>query len=240
MRHVEGIWILAAVLMVLLLGACSPYAYMPARASSAPPPPAEPGAAQAAAGAPVATPEVKPDLGEQVKILEGKVAALESRLAAMERTGPAFTAAIEKPAPVARPPAAPAPGQPPAGAAEDKTFSEAMRLYQAKKYTASREKFHQYLKSQPQGARAPDARFYLGDSFYQEKRYKEAAVEFNKLITQHPKSRYAPAALLRQAYSYNAQGQAQNYKNALKKLVQAYPQSPEAKEAQKYLKSEGR
>jgi tol-pal system protein YbgF len=155
---------------------------------------------------------------------------------------PAPPAAVKErqvPAPsVARYPKPQAPASPTVSAAAEKHYTEGMRLYHAKKYGEARGKLYQYLKSQPRGRKAPEARYYLGDSFYQEGKYREAAVEFNKLVVQSPQSILAPAALLRQALSYKNQQQIHVYQSTLRKLVKAYPQSPEAREARKWLQEE--
>ena len=56
------------------------------------------------------------------------------------------------------------------------------------------------------------------------------------MVSQYPKSILAPAAMLRQALAYQNQQQTAAYRSTLKKLTQAYPKSPEAKEADKWLK----
>jgi tol-pal system protein YbgF len=158
---------------------------------------------------------------------------MENRLAQMEARPAAPSAAAVKGK--ERPSATPTPAPAPAAAA-DKVYAEGLRLYQAKKFAPARTKFSQYLKEQPKGPKAPEARYHLADSFYQEGKYQEAAVEFNKLASQSPKSILAPAALLRQALAYQNLHQTASYRNTLNKLIQAYPKSPEAKEAEKWLK----
>jgi len=226
MRQGSGIRHLAVVMGLLFLAACSQtYPYVPTTTKTVVPP-QEGGEAPPAppAGAPPLEP--RPDLATQVKALEARVQQLEGRLAEVERTRVASAPS----------PAAPS-GYPKAGApAGDKAYAEGLRLYQGKKYGPAREKFSQYLKDQPQGPKAAEARYHLADSFYLEGKYKEAAVEFNKMATQHPKSILAPAALLRQALAYKSLQQTANYQSTLKKLVQSYPKSPEAKEAQRWLK----
>ncbi|MGB8993058.1 MAG: tetratricopeptide repeat protein [Desulfobaccales bacterium] len=198
---------------LLLLAACGRF---PGMRTSMPPPPAETPPAAAPAQAPT------PDLPQQVQNLEARVQQLESRLAALEGH-----------------PGAPATAKPPAtvsGAAAAKYYNEGMRHYHAKKYGDARTQFSQYLKHQPKGPRAAEARYYLADSFYQEAKYREAAVEFNKLRLQFPQSILAPAGMLRQALCYKNQHQMSTYRSTLNKLVKAYPNSPEAKEARKWLK----
>ena len=56
------------------------------------------------------------------------------------------------------------------------------------------------------------------------------------MASQYPKSVLAPAALLRQALAYQNLQQTASYRSTLKRLIQAYPKSPEAKEADKWLK----
>ena len=167
-----------------------------------------------------------------MRALEDKVRQLERRVAALEqcsgapKTAPATPGAskVEK-----------AP-HPPASPAAEKLYSEGLRLYQAKKYQAARDKFAGYLKSQPRGPKAAEARYYLGESFYQEKKYAEAREEFNKVVVQYPDSILAPTALLRQAYAYQQLNQQASFTETLKRLIQQYPQSPEAQEARRLMK----
>jgi tol-pal system protein YbgF len=190
--------------------------------------------------------QAQPDLAQQVQALEAKIQQLETRLAEVERAKPAPGTAARQAkakdkekaaAPATAKAASPAAGSPKAPAVPpDKSYTEGLKLYQSKKYGPAREKFSQYLKDAPHGPKAPEARYHLADSFYQEAKYKEAAVEFNKMASQNPKSILAPAALLRQAYAYKNLNQTANYQSTLKRLTKAYPNSPEAKEAQKYLK----
>jgi len=245
MRQALGIRYLAVVLLVLFLAGCAEtYAYLPSvggKPAETPPPAAEaqPTAGQAAPA--VQAPAPRLDLPQQVQALEARVQQLETRIAELEARPAAPTGALaakakERPATLtAAKTAHPAPSAAPA-AVSDKVYTEAYHLYQGKKYPQARTKFAQYLKEQSKGPKAQEARYYLADSFYLEGKYQEAAVEFNKMVSQHPKSILAPAAMLRQALAYQKLQQNSSYRNTLKKLVQAYPKSPEAKEADKWLK----
>jgi tol-pal system protein YbgF len=219
---------LVVAAFVLLFAACGSF---PGMRTPMPPAPAETPPGEAAAPAPAPAPA--PDLPQQVQNLEARVQQLESRLAQLE--GPKMAPAPTKGA--VPPPAAPAAPKPAvSGAAAEKSYTEGMNLYHAKKYSEARTQLYQYLKNQPKGGKAPEARYYLADSFYRENKYQEAAVEFNKLRLQAPKSILAPAGLLRQALCYKNLQQMGTYRSTLQKLVKAYPNSPEAKEAQKMLK----
>jgi len=244
MRQALGIRYLAMVLLVLFLAGCTEtYAYLPSvggKSAETPPPAAEaqPPAGQAAPAAQAPAP--KPDLSQQVQALEARVQQLETRLAELEARPAAPTSAPvkakERPATLTASKAAyPAPSAAPA-AASDKNYTEGYHLYQGKKYPQARTKFSQYLKEQSKGPKAQEARYYLADSFYLEGEYQKAAVEFHKMVSQHPKSILAPAAMLRQALAYQKLQQNSSYQNTLKQLVKAYPKSPEAKEADKWLK----
>jgi tol-pal system protein YbgF len=238
MRQSSCIRYLVLVALLLWVTACQEtYPYIPSMSkpgatTAAAPPEAAPSPETTAppAASPAAANQERQSLEARVQQLEARVAELEGRRtatpAAQERATATSVAVYPK-----APAAAPAAGG-------DKLYAEGLRLYQGKKYGDARTKLHQYLNSQPKGPKAAEARYYLADSFYQEARYKEAAVEFNKLVTQYPKSILAPAALLRQALSYKNQNQNQNYQMAVKKLIKAYPTSPEAKEAQKWMKDE--
>jgi tol-pal system protein YbgF len=177
--------------------------------------------------------EPQPDPARTIRDLELLVQQLEARVADLEAGKPL---ASSREAARRALKGYPAPTGAKAAGGGEKAYSEGMRLYQAKKYSEAREKFHQYLQGQPRGSKAPEARYHMADSFFQEGKYKEAGVEFNKLAVQFPKSILAPAALLRQAQAYKNLQQTANYRSILKKLEQTYPQSPEAREAQKWLK----
>jgi tol-pal system protein YbgF len=233
MRQARVIRYLVVTALLLLLAACGRF---PGMRTEMPPTPAEPPPG-AAAPAPGQVPAPAPDLAQQVQDLEARVAQLESQLGQppTRTAAPAPTKPRALPAPAAAgspKPAAPAAVSPGA----DKSYTEGMRLYNAKKYSEAQNQLHQYLKNQPKGPKAPEARYYLADSFYQEGKFQEAGVEFNKLRVQFPKSILAPAGLLRQALCYKNQQQTGTYRSTLQKLVKAYPNSPEAKEAQKMLK----
>ena len=240
MRHALGIRDLAVVILVLFLAGCTEtYAYLPSVGSkgTSPTPGAEAQPAAAQPGPAAEAPAPKPDLPQQVQALEARVQQLETRLTELEGRQAAPAAPVkERPATLSPSKAAyPAPATAAPGAA-DKTYAEGYHLYQTKKYAQARTKFSQYLKEQSKGAKAQEAHYYLADSFYQEAKYPEAAAEFNKMASQYPKSVLAPAALLRQALAYQNLQQTASYRSTLKKLIQAYPQSPEAKEANKWLK----
>ncbi len=234
MRVTLGIRYLAVGLSVLFLASCSEtYAYLPLVGKPAAATPAGGQAPTAQAAPAVETPVRKPDLPQQVRDLEVRVQQLETKLAALEagQRAPAGAAARTR----ERPPAAPGPSEAP-GTAGDKLYNEGLHLYQGKKYPQARLKFSQYLKEQPKGPQASEARYQLADSFFQERKYQEAAVEFNKLASQSPESILVPAGMLRQAMAYQYLQQTPSYRSTLRKLAQTYPNSPEAKEAQKWLK----
>ena len=225
MKHAGWGRCLVTGIFLVTLAACDTSMLLPRHN---PPPPAGTQVQAPAAAIP------SPGVSKQLRTLEDKVRHLERRVAALEqcqRPPKAAPATPVTPRPVQKAPRATAP--PPSG---DKLYSEGMRFYRTKNYSAAREKFSQYLKSQPRGAKSAPARYYLGESFYQEKRYNEAKEEFNKLVQQHPGSILAPTALLRQAYSYQQLNQKAKYTETLKKLIQQYPHSPEAREARKMLK----
>ena len=232
MRQTGVIRYLVVVAVLVLAAACGT---MPGMRTSMPPTPAEAPPGSAAPGQATAP---APDLAQQVQTLQSQVQQLETRVAQLEGHPAA--------SPTAKPQAVPPPSTsiyPKAtakpvvsGTAAEKSYTEGMRDYHAKKYGEARTQFSNYLKTQPKGPKAAEARYYLADSFYLQGKYSEAAVEFNKLRLQFPKSILAPAGLLRQALCYKNQQQMSAYRSTLNKLVKAYPNSPEAKEAQKLLK----
>jgi tol-pal system protein YbgF len=230
MRQARVIRYLVVAGLLVLPAACGT---LPGMRTSMPPTPVEGQPGAPASGQPQAA---TPDLTQQVQNLEARVQQLENRVAEMEGRPAASTSAQPRTVPAPSTSAYPKPTVAVSGTAAEKYYTEGMRQYHAKKYGEARNQLHQYLKNQPKGPKAAEARYYLADSFYQEGKYQEAAVEFNKLRVQFPQSILAPAGLLRQALCYKNQQQMSTYRSTLKKLVKAYPNSPEAKEAQKWLK----
>jgi TolA-binding protein len=222
MRQTRVIRYLVVAALLLLLAACSNFSGM---RTSMPPPPAE---------TPAGAPAPAPAPAQPAQDLEARVQQLETRVADLEAHKGAPAPVKERAVPAPSTTSSPKPAV--SGPASEKSFTEGMRLYHAKKYAEARQQLYQYLKSQPRGSKAPEARYYLADSFYLEGKYQEAGVEFNKLRLQAPKSILAPAGFLRQALCYKNQQQMATYRSTLQKLVKTYPKSPEAKEAQKMLK----
>jgi tol-pal system protein YbgF len=229
---------LALFALVGFLAACSQtYSYVPSVGQPATIPPAGTAATETPAGAPAPAPA--PDLAKQVQTLELRVQQLETRLTELEaqKAAPLSTHRAREQKPT-RIPAPSTSNYPPASGAADRAYAEGFRLYQAKKYGSARTQFHKYLAANPQGSKAAEAHYYLADSFYHEGKYREAASEFNKMASQYPKSILTPAAIMRQALAYKQQQQQGAYRSTLRKLIKNYPKSPEAKEAQKWLKEE--
>jgi TolA-binding protein len=223
------------LLLVALMGLTAACGQFPGMRTSMPPVPAETPPGTVPPGQAQAPPA---DLAQQVQNLQIQVQQMENRLAQLEGHPAAPAAARPHVAPAPSTSSSPrvAPKPVVSEAAAEKSYTEGMRHYHAKKYGEARTQLYKYLKAQPKGTRAAEARYYLADSFYQEAKYQEAAVEFNKLRTQFPKSILAPAGMLRQALCYKSQQQMSAYRSTLSKLVKAYPASPEAREAQKMLK----
>ena len=119
---------------------------------------------------------------------------------------------------------------------ENEIYTSAMRLYDAKKYAAAREKFQELLTKYPKSDKLDNCQFWVGESFYQEKWYEKAIVEYQKVIDKYPKGNKIQASLLKQGLSFYNLGDKVNSKLILNELVQKYPKSNEAKIAAKKLK----
>ncbi len=242
--------VVATFFAMVLLSACETYTYLPSRTKVVSTPAAAPEEQAAPASPVLAQPTAPPSLDQRLRDLEERLQRLDDRLSQLEapksakpirrETGRVQEQKARGEKTYTSKTTHPAAGYPAGPDPQEKLYQEGKRLYDSKKYSAAREKFSQYLTKQAKGSKSAEARYHLADSFYQEKHYQEAAVEFNKLVHQHPKHLYAPAALLRQAYCYDQLNRKTAYRQTMRKLVDSYPQSPEAKEAEKELKGQGK
>jgi TolA-binding protein len=108
-------------------------------------------------------------------------------------------------------------------------LAEGYKLFKAKKYEESAEKFKLVLVKSPKGKDAAEAYFGLGEVEFQQKNYKKAIVEFSKVQDAAAKSELIPASLYKIGQSFSKLGMKQEAKGFFGELLEKYPKSPEAK-----------
>jgi len=116
-------------------------------------------------------------------------------------------------------------------------YDEAKTQYDAAQYDGAIKGFELYIKTAPDGHSIQESYFFLARSYYQKKEYQKAAVSAATLLDKYPQSRYSAEARILYAQSIvplNKKDEARNY---LKSVVQDFPNTPQAKEAEKLLKT---
>ncbi len=180
----QSVWlkVLAGVVPLLFLAACSQtYSYIPkapgstapAPGGAAPPPQAE---------APV---QKAPDLKDQVQALEDRVQQLEGRLAQLE----SYMAAPTPPTKTRQTTAAP-----PRATGAEKAFAEGERLYKAKKYKEAAAEFSQVATHYPKSTYAPAALLREAYAYKNLKQTQNYQNTLKKLVQAYPKSSEAKEA----------------------------------------------
>ena len=178
------------------------------------------------------------DLVERLQRAEESLAALNDRLAALERPGAPAAAA-----PVARfrpdpAPAAP-PGDVPAPAAGDPidiaaVYSEARERHKERRFDEAVAGFSRILEAAPDSDLADNARYWIGEARYLQRRFRPALAEFTKVLS-YPYTEKADDAQLMIARSYVALGESDQAMAAFRKLLQNYPGSEYVGEAREEL-----
>lgn len=178
--------------------------------------------------------------------LDKGLTSLETRLRAVERGRPGLAdeTVAPEPAPEADTPSLPFGGlSPPTEPAVitdtpvcDDIYRGALRLFQARDFSAAIQGFRTFLRRCHDSAMADDAQFWIGESHYVQNDYNLAILEFNDVLSYRRGDRRA-AALLRQAQCFLALGDKTDARLILQKLVSDYPAAAETAEAQDMLQA---
>lgn len=165
------------------------------------------------------------DLGLLREDLERRLAAVEDRMAKLEKG----VEEVQKK--LAEPPPAPPVAKTPEG-----QYQQALDTFKAGKFAEAREQFTAFIKQNPGHELAANARYWVGETYYSEKKYEQAILEFQDVIKKHPTTAKVPAAMLKQGLSFFALGDDKNAKYILKKITTDYPLADEATAAAAKLK----
>lgn len=153
---------------------------------------------------------------------ERRVAALEERLAKLEKT-----LAEQKGNEVKAGDAAATP---------EELYQSGLASYKAGDMKKAVEELSRFMERYPKHDLVSNAQYWIGEAYYSEKNYEQAILAFQEVIKKYPKKEKAPAALLKQAMSFKGLGDAKSTRYVLKKLQEDYPRSEEAKKAKELLR----
>ena len=104
------------------------------------------------------------------------------------------------------------------------------------KYRDARVLFRKYADANPVAEDAPEAVFLIADSYFMEKLYEEAILEYQNLIDIYPDSPRVTTSQLRQGMALLEIDKTNEAALFFESLIESHPRSPEAAEAEKYLK----
>jgi tol-pal system protein YbgF len=150
--------------------------------------------------------------------------ALETRLAALEKTLADINAAAQAQAEQAA--ATPAPPAPPADPAV--AFKQARQFLLDGDYANAEAAFSAYVNNYPDSAKAPEARYWLGETLFVREAYGDAAGAYLGAVRGWPQTTWAPDATLKLSRSLVALKKPADACKALDELGKRYPKAPPA------------
>ena len=131
-------------------------------------------------------------------------------------------------------PSVPAPDPPP-GAMENASFTEAYTLYSRGDYTAAAQAFLQaHDAAEPQEIKAI-CLYWVGESYCRNKEWEKSLQLYIRIEKEHPGSPLLPSVYLKSGYAFINLGQPDKGRQILEFLVNQYPQSEEARLAKEQL-----
>ena len=119
-------------------------------------------------------------------------------------------------------------------------YEAGVNAYNSRKYTEAQRSFSDYLQNFGQSGDAKTtaaANYYLGECYFQTNKFADAALAYDTVISSYPKSDKAPAAYLKQGICFSKMKKGAAAKARMNELIKKYPNSPEAKRAKDFLKT---
>jgi tol-pal system protein YbgF len=167
------------------------------------------------ATAPVAEPTG--GLSDRVENLEGDVALLKAKLAAVEAS-PSREGA-----------------RPSLKASPEDMYEDAYKSFQAKRYEEARGKMQEVVQAYPQHPLAGNAQFWVGETFYNQKDFENAILAYEDVMLKYQDHPKVPAAMLKQAYAFSSIGENKAAEGILRELITRYPDANVAEKAREKL-----
>ncbi|OGW69289.1 MAG: tol-pal system protein YbgF [Nitrospirae bacterium RIFCSPLOWO2_01_FULL_62_17] len=172
------------------------------------------------------------ELLDRLKVIEGRLANLESALRPMpaKPDGAAGEPPRQsKPAAITprAEPMLPLPGTP--DISPTSAYNLAYNDYLNGRYELAVAGFQRFLHDFPSTSLAPNAQYWLGESYYSMKDHVRAMQAFEKVVADHPHSEKVAAALYKLGLASAETGNATKAREYLKRVLQDYKDSNEAK-----------
>jgi tol-pal system protein YbgF len=172
------------------------------------------------------------ELLERLKLVEGRLANLESALRPMPaRPDGAAGDTPRQSKPAAMAPRGesvlPLPGTP--DISPTSAYNLAYNDYLNGRYELAVAGFQRFLQDFPSTSLAPNAQYWLGESHYGLRDHVKAMQAFEKVVTDHPHSEKVAAALYKLGLAAAETGNASKAREYLKRVLQDHKDSNEAK-----------
>jgi tol-pal system protein YbgF len=157
------------------------------------------------------------ELRDRVEGLEGDVALLKAKLAAVEAS-PSREGA-----------------RPSLKASPEDMYEDAYRSFQAKQYEEAREKMQEVIQTYPRHPLTGNAQFWVGETYYNQKDFENAILAYEDVILKYQDNQKVPAAMLKQAYAFSNIGENKAAEGILRELIARYPKADVAEKAREKL-----
>lgn len=174
-------------------------------------------------------------LGEELRVVKGKISALQQDLQASQSARPRPAAPSTGAAEATGKAGASSPGS----QAAEEAYKTAYADYTRGNYDLASLGFEAFLRSWPAHALAPDAQYWIAECLYGRQRYAEAAEAFGSIPVRWPGCDRIAAALLKKGMSEIEAGQSARGVATLEDLIARAPASDEARIAADRLQQMG-
>jgi tol-pal system protein YbgF len=162
------------------------------------------------------------ELLDRLKLVEGRLANLESALRPMPAKPDAAGEISRQSKPAAMPPRGesvlPLPGTP--DISPTSAYNLAYNDYLNGRYELAVAGFQRFLQDFPSTSLAPNAQYWLGESHYSLKDHVRAMQAFERVVTDHPHSEKVAAALYKLGLAAAETGNANKAREYLKRVLQ--------------------
>ncbi len=118
-------------------------------------------------------------------------------------------------------------------------YQAGVNAFNSRKYTEAQRSFSDYLQNfgDADARTSASAQYYIGECYFQTNQFADAALAYDTVITRYPKSDRVPSAYLKQGICFSKMKQKDGARSRMNELIKKYPNSPEAKRARDFLKT---
>jgi len=175
-------------------------------------------------------------LGDHRKRIRDLEAEVNRLRALLEHSSAAPTRGYVTAPPATPPPVPETYTQPTTTAPPDEKYSNALKLFNASRYSESLAAFDELAHSQPNSPYMPNYIYWRGESMYALGDYDNAIRSFHDVLEKYPNSGKSDDAEYKIAASYEKLGENEIAKSAYQRLILSYPESEYVARAKARLK----